>query len=88
MRVLWLFVAFLLAASPAARADDLQGDAARGATDFTKACTRCHKTPDQVAAKVDITKPETVYAMDDFLATHHTTDAVMRADIVAYLLTL
>ena len=41
-----------------------------------------------MAAKVNIDQPETIYAMDDFLATHHTTDAVMRADIIAYLLTL
>ena len=84
--VLGLSIAVLLAAGSVAWADALTGDAAKGADAFASACARCHRSPDRVATDANLDQPETVYALDDFLATHHTSDAVMRANIIAYLL--
>jgi mono/diheme cytochrome c family protein len=86
MRVTLAVMALLLALTAAAFAADNEGDPARGADAFQKACARCHRNVAQVAPDLTIEQPETIYALDDFLVTHHTTDATMRADIIAYLL--
>lgn len=81
-------VALAIAASaPAALAQDNEGDPTKGASDFSRYCARCHRDVSKVAPDLSLEQPQTLYALDDFLATHHTTDATMRADIIAYLLT-
>jgi cytochrome c2 len=77
-----------LAATPA-RADDtapaLTGDAENGASFFASACRRCHRDADRVATNLDPADAETVDALDDFLAAHHTRSDAERADLIAFL---
>jgi len=85
-RCLFALAALAAMATPG-MAQDNEGDAAQGAKDFSRACARCHRDVSTVAPNLSLDQPQTFYALDDFLATHHTTDPEMRADIIAYLLT-
>ncbi len=84
--VLPLALLACLAGVSAALAGNEEGDPANGADAFRSHCARCHKSPDSIAKNLNISEPESLYALDEFLATHHTDDATMRSDIIAFLL--
>ncbi len=69
-----------------AGADDVSGDAARCAAAFARTCARCHRNVDAIAVGLSPSQPQTVQALDRFLATHFASDGAMRQDIIAYLL--
>ncbi|SON58378.1 hypothetical protein HDIA_4837 [Hartmannibacter diazotrophicus] len=73
--------------TPAAFAAD--GDPVAGAESFTRACQRCHRSPEQLMMQVDGATPEDkTQTLGVLLPAHHAADATLRANIIAYLLSL
>lgn len=81
MRV-WLVCLSLCLAAPAL-AQDLTGDATRGAAIYDQTCKACHGG----VKGVHLMPSDTPSSLDRFLTTHKgRPDAQARADLIAYLL--
>lgn len=87
MRILPAVALFTIAlsATPALA----QGDAARGEAMYQTACAECHRNAERIASRVEgATEAERATAFEAFLPEHYAPDPAVRADIIAYLLTL
>lgn len=55
---------------------------------FKKHCSKCHARPSSIARSFDGSEEQRKKAFDRFLSTHYAEDPQLRAEIVAYLLTV
>lgn len=86
LRVISMSMTVLMATISLAAGQE-QREAAQGEPAFASACSKCHKSAERIAKRVKGNTPDEKQAwLEKFLARHHTPDAEIQAELIAFLL--